>query len=262
MPRVVLVGDRGLLTNAQLRTVRAHPGRGWISALRGPAIRALIESGTLQLSLFDQQHLAEITTPEYPGERLIACFNPLLADERRRKREELLVATERALTTLATAAARRTKTPFTDATLGIKVGRVINHYKMAKHVTVTIAKGRLQWSRNGCRICGQPFVPLLRRRSLRPRASIGGDRLERLGSNHRRGLGPHAAVGSPTRWDLVRMALCGRALRGRRRLLHPGCRRPASALCGRRATRPTTGGPAPASDAESPAGFRQPSSLS
>jgi len=98
--------------------------------------------------LFDQQHLAEITSPEYPGERLIACFNPLLADERRRKREDLLVATERALTKIAGEAARRTKTPFDDATLGIKVGRVINHYKVAKHVTVTIAQGRLQWTRN------------------------------------------------------------------------------------------------------------------
>lgn len=150
--RVVLVGDRGLVTEAQLRTLRAHPGLGWISALRSPAIRDLIESGTLQLSLFDQQHLAEIRAPEYPGERLIACFNPLLADERRRTREELLVATERALTKLATAAARRTKTPFDDATLGIKVGRVINHYKMAKHVTVTIGQGRLQWRRNAATI--------------------------------------------------------------------------------------------------------------
>ena len=120
--------------------------------MRSRAIRDLIESGILQLSLFDQQRLAEITAPDYPGERLIACFNPLLAEERRRKREELLVATERALTKLAAAAARRTKTPFDDATLGIKVGRVINHYKMAKHVTVTIAKGRLQWTRNAAAI--------------------------------------------------------------------------------------------------------------
>jgi transposase len=146
--RIVLVGDRGMLTEAQLRLLRTHPGLGWISALRSPAIRDLVESGTLQLSLFDQQHLAEITTPEYPGERLIACFNPLLAEQRRRTREELLVATERELTKLAAAAARRTKTPWNDATLGIKVGRVINHYKMAKHVTVTIAAGRLQWTRH------------------------------------------------------------------------------------------------------------------
>jgi transposase len=150
--RIVLVGDRGMLTAAQLRTLQAHPGLGWISALRSPAIRDLIESGTLQLSLFDQQHLAEITAPDYPGERLIACFNPLLADERRRKRDELLVATERALTKIAAAAARRTKRPLDDATLGIRVGRVINHYKMAKHVTVTIAQGRLQWTRNAAAI--------------------------------------------------------------------------------------------------------------
>jgi transposase len=146
--RVVLVGDRGMLTEAQLRTLQAHPGMGWISALRSAAIRELLESGTLQLSLFDEQHLAEITSPEYPGERLIACFNPLLADERRRTRAELLAATERALTKLAAAAARRTHTPFTDAALGIKVGRVINHYKVAKHFTVTIAGGRLTWTRN------------------------------------------------------------------------------------------------------------------
>lgn len=146
--RVVLVGDRGTLTAAQLRTLQAHRGVGWISALRSPAIRELLDSGTLQLSLFDEQHLAEITSPEYPGERLIACFNPLLADERRRKREELLAATERGLTKLAAAAARRTHTPFTDAALGMKVGRVINHYKVAKHFSVTIAAGRLTWARH------------------------------------------------------------------------------------------------------------------
>jgi hypothetical protein len=107
----------------------------------------LVDSGTLQLSLFDAQHLAEISSPAYPGERLVACFNPLLADERRRKREDLLAATERDLATLARGAARRTRTPFDDATLGQKVGRVINHYKMAKHVTVTIDGGRLRWTR-------------------------------------------------------------------------------------------------------------------
>ena len=145
--RLVLVGDRGLLTEVQLHRLGATPGLGWISALRSPAIRTLLANGTLQRSLFDEQDLAEITTPAYPGERLIACFNPLLADERRRKREELLQATERALTTIATAAARRTKTPFDDATLGLKVGRVINHFKMAKHFQITITHGRLTWAR-------------------------------------------------------------------------------------------------------------------
>jgi transposase len=144
---VVLVGDRGMLTQTQIDHLKTYPGLGWISALRSPAIRALVESGTLQLSLFDTQHLAEITSPAFPGERLVACFNPLLADERRRKRENLLAATERDLATLARGAARRTRTPFDDATLGQKVGRVINHYKMAKHVTVTIDGGRLSWTR-------------------------------------------------------------------------------------------------------------------
>ena len=146
--RVVLVGDRGMLTEAQLQHVRTHPGIGWISALRSPAIRELVESGTLQLSLFDQQHLAEITSPEYPGERLVACFNPLLAEERRRKRTELLAATERAFTKITKEAARRTKKPLTDATLGIKVGQVRNRHKMGKHFTITIAQGRLSWTRD------------------------------------------------------------------------------------------------------------------
>jgi transposase len=148
LTRVVLVGDRGMLTETQLRTLRAHPGLGWISALRSPAIRELIDQGALQPSLFDERHLAEITSPEYSDERLVACFNPVLADERRRKREELLAATERALTRLAAGAARRTQTPLDDATLGMRVGRVINHYKVAKHFTVTIGRGRLQWRRN------------------------------------------------------------------------------------------------------------------
>jgi transposase len=147
LAHVVLVGDRGMLTQTQIDHLKTYPGLGWISALRSPAIRALVESGTLQLSLFDEQHLAEITSPAYPGERLVACFNPLLADERRRKREDLLTATEKALATLARAAARRTRTPFDDATLGQKVGRVIHHYKMAKHLAVTIAGGRLTWTR-------------------------------------------------------------------------------------------------------------------
>ena len=152
LSRVVLVGDRGMLTQTQIDQLKTYPELGWISALRSPAIRALVESGTLQLSLFDVQHLAEISSPAYPGERLVACFNPLLADERRRKREALLTATERELATLARTAARRTRTPFDDATLGQKVGRVINHYKMAKHFVVTIAHGRLTWTRRLDRI--------------------------------------------------------------------------------------------------------------
>jgi hypothetical protein len=152
LARVVLVGDRGMLTETQLDLLRAHPGLGWISALRSPAIRGLVDAGIVQQSLFDEAPLAEITSPDYPGERLVACFNPVLADERRRKREELLAATDRALTQLAAGAARRTQTPLNDAALGIRVGRVINRYKMAKHFTLTIAQGRVTWTRNATAI--------------------------------------------------------------------------------------------------------------
>src|SRR5207244_4092529 len=107
--RVVLVGDRGMLTDARLREdLRPIEGLDWITALRAPAIQALVAGGTLQLSLFDQQDLAEITHPDYPGERLIVCKNPLLAEERARKRGELLAATERDLATIA-AATQRTR---------------------------------------------------------------------------------------------------------------------------------------------------------
>jgi len=147
LERVVIVGDRGMLTNTRIDTLREHPGLGWISALRGPAIRKLVESGAIQMSLFDERNLAEITTPEYPGERLVVCFNPVLAHDRRRTREELLAATEKELEGIARSAGRRTRTPLSDAELGVKVGRVINHYKVAKHFEMTIENGMLQWRR-------------------------------------------------------------------------------------------------------------------
>ena len=147
LSRVVLVGARGMLTETQLDTLRQFPGVGWISALRGPAIRALVEQGSLQLSLFDTTHLAELTAPEYPGERLVACFNPLLADERRRKREALLAATEHAFQAIARDVARRRKTPLTAAEIGVKVGRVRNRFKVGKHFAFTIADGVFRWVR-------------------------------------------------------------------------------------------------------------------
>ena len=147
LSRVVLVGDRGMLTETQLDTLRQFPGVGWISALRGPAIRVLVEQGSLQLSLFDTTHLAELTAPEYPGERLVACFNPLLADERRRKREALLAATEHAFQAIARDVARRRKTPLTAAEIGVKVGRVRNRFKVGKHFAFTIADGVFRWVR-------------------------------------------------------------------------------------------------------------------
>src|SRR5574341_665755 len=108
LQRVVWVGDRGVLTDARLRADLRPAGLDWITALRAPAIRQLVESGAVQLSLFDERDLAEITAPEYPGERLIVCRNPVLAQERARKREALLQATEQELAKIA-AAARRTR---------------------------------------------------------------------------------------------------------------------------------------------------------
>lgn len=147
LSRVVLVGDRGMLTEPQIGQLKQHPGLGWISALRGPAIGELVESGSLQLSLFDKQNLAEISSPDYPGERLMACFNPLLAEERRRKRQELLEATEKDLSRIAAEVARRHKTPLSSAQIGLKVGKVLSRFKMAKHFDLTIADGVLRWAR-------------------------------------------------------------------------------------------------------------------
>lgn len=148
LERVVLVGDRGLLTRTQLGILKQYPGLGWISALRSAEVRSLVETGCLQLSLFDQQNLAEIHSPDFPGERLVACHNPLLAAERHRKRQELLTATETELSRITRQVKRRTKTPLTEAEIGLKVGRVLNRYKMAKHFTVKIADGQFQWARN------------------------------------------------------------------------------------------------------------------
>jgi transposase len=147
LQRVVLVGDRGMLTQTQIVNLKEHPEIGWISALRSEAIRKLVDNGHIQMSLFDEHNLAEISSPDYPGERLVACFNPLLAAERKRKRNELLEATEKTLEKLKAEAARRTKTPFTDAELGRKVGSKINRYKMAKHFEISIADGQLSYQR-------------------------------------------------------------------------------------------------------------------
>ncbi len=147
LSRVVLVGDRGMLTETQIGQLKQHPGLGWISALRGPAIGELVDGGSLQLSLFDETNLAEITSPAYPGERLVACFNPLLADERRRKRGELIEATEKELAKIAAQVKRRTRTPLSEAEIALKTGKVLNRYKVAKHFELNIADGVFAWTR-------------------------------------------------------------------------------------------------------------------
>ena len=148
LSQVVLVGDRGMLTQTQINALKEHPGLGWISALRSSAIRDLLQDGHLNRSLFDQVNLAEITSPDFPGERLMACFNPLLAEKRRQKRERLLAATEANLTKLARGVALRTKAPLSAAQIGVKVGRVVGRHKMAKHIRLTICDGIFTWSRD------------------------------------------------------------------------------------------------------------------
>jgi len=122
--RVVLVGDRGMLTQAQIEKLKAYPQLGWISALRSESIRQLVEDKELEPSLFDTKDLAEITSAEFPDERLVACFNPLLADKRARTRQELLSATEKKLQGIANEVARRTKKPLPKDEIALKVGTV------------------------------------------------------------------------------------------------------------------------------------------
>jgi transposase len=145
--RVVLVGDRGMLTQTQIEKLKDYPGLGWISALRSPAIRKLVSSDSLQMSIFDEKNLAEIHSSVFPDERLVACYNPLLAKERRQKREKLLAATEKGLEKIVKEVARRTKTPLDKAEIGKKVGKVINRFKVAKHFTIMIDDGAFSFSR-------------------------------------------------------------------------------------------------------------------
>ncbi|MEX1223141.1 MAG: IS1634 family transposase, partial [Pirellulales bacterium] len=147
LERVVAVGDRGMLTQAQITTLRQRPGLGWLSALRSGAIRGLIDKGRLERSLFDEANLAEISSPDFPEERLVACYNPLLAERRRRKREALLAATEDKLARIAREVGRRTKKPLRKDESGLKVGRVLNKHKVGKHFRLTIDDGVLRWER-------------------------------------------------------------------------------------------------------------------
>jgi transposase len=147
LARVVLVGDRGMLTQPQLDKLQKHPGLGWITALTSGAIRELVQKGALQLSLLDEKNLAEITSPDYPGERLVVCHNPLLEEERARKRQALLEATEKSLTKIAKEVGRRKNKPLKAAEIGLKVGKVLGHYKVGKHFDCEIGEGSFQWSR-------------------------------------------------------------------------------------------------------------------
>ncbi|MBV8852295.1 MAG: IS1634 family transposase [Sinobacteraceae bacterium] len=145
---VVMVGDRGMLTSARLEQTLRPAGLDWITALRGPAIRHLaVEGGPLQLSLFDTRDMAEITSPDYPGERLVVCRNPLLAEERRRKRDELLALTEVDLRKIQARVVRE-KNPLRGAgEIGKAVGAVLGKRKMAKHFALTITDAVFDFTR-------------------------------------------------------------------------------------------------------------------
>ena len=147
LERVALVGDRGMITQARLDAEIAPAGLDWITALRAPAIRTLVEAGALQMSLFDQRDMAAITSPDYPGERLIVCRNPDLARERTRKREDLLAATEADLAVIA-AAVRRARNPLRgEAEIALKVGAVVNRHKLAKHFELSIGDATFSFHR-------------------------------------------------------------------------------------------------------------------
>ena len=148
LARVILVGDRGTLTSARLREdLQKQPGLEWITALRAPQIQTLAKQGALQMSLFDQRDLAEIIHEDFPGERLIACRNPLLADERARKRKELLAATEKELVKIQTAT-QRVKRPFRGKErIALRVGKVLGRYKMAKHFHCQCEENQFRFER-------------------------------------------------------------------------------------------------------------------
>jgi len=144
---VVLVGDRGMITQARIDEDLRPAGLDWITALRAPALKELVGGGHLQMSLFDERDMAAITSPDFPGERLIVCRNPDLARERARKREDLLAATERDLAKIAASVARSTRPLRGAAEIGMAVGAVLGRHKMAKHFDVTIADDRLVFAR-------------------------------------------------------------------------------------------------------------------
>jgi hypothetical protein len=147
LTNMVMVGDRGMITNARIEALRELGGMGWVTALRAPAIAALAaDDGPLQMSLFDQANLAEITHPDYPGERLVACRNPALAEHRARKRQALLEATEVQLAKIAAAVTAGRLAGA--AKIGIRIGRVIGRHKMAKHYLLDITEDAFVFTRN------------------------------------------------------------------------------------------------------------------
>lgn len=151
--RVVMVGDRGMVSSKAIAELREMPGMGWITALKSASIRALVEGGVLQMDLFDERNLLEISSPDYPGERLVACRNPALAKLRAHKREDLLAATERNLDKVK-ARVEAGKLAGADE-IGLRVGKLINQYKVAKHFELSITDTALAWTRKADSIAAE-----------------------------------------------------------------------------------------------------------
>jgi len=159
LERVIMVGDRGLITEARIREeLRPVKGLEWITALRSSQIRKLVESGSLQLSLFDEQDLAEATDPAFLGERLVLCRNPILAGERARKRKDLLSATERELEKVAKATCRPTRRLKGKDKIALAVGKVVNKFKMAKHFHLTIEEEKFSYERKEAAIAREALL--------------------------------------------------------------------------------------------------------
>jgi transposase len=174
LSHVVLVGDRGMITEARLTADIKSAGLDWITALRAPAIKELLNSGALQLTLFDQRDMASITSPDYPGERLVVCRNPELAAERTRKREELLAATEKELVRIKVAVERKRKPLRGTAAIALAVGAVLNTYNMKKHFDLDIADDAFSFARKTAEIAAEAATDgLYVVRTSLPEATLG-----------------------------------------------------------------------------------------
>jgi transposase len=174
LDHVVLIGDRGMITEARITEDIKSAGLDWITALRAPAIKDLLNSGILQLTLFDQRDMASVTSPDFPGERLVVCRNPDLAAERARKREELLAATEKGLGGIKIAVERKRNPLRGTAEIALAVGAVLNTYKMKKHFDLTITDDAFGFARKTAEIAGEAATDgLYVVRTSLPEATLG-----------------------------------------------------------------------------------------
>ena len=182
LQRLVLVGDRGMLTAARIvEDLQPVAGIDWITALKSLEVQKLVSDQALQLSLFDEQDLAEITHPDYPGERLIACYNPLLAEERKRKRGELLAATEKKLAEIVAATQRPQRPLRGEQKIALRVGRLLGRSKVGKHFQLRIAENHFSWKRDQASIDRQAALDgiYVLRTSLPAQESSGEETVRR-----------------------------------------------------------------------------------